>query len=111
MFVPKFPYILGRISDIVHMARFPSQSKDFYFLLLNCPNTECWSLSCETVIEYLKDNEELENTNEFKKKIKSYIGEREEKMNQVLEYTGYTNYEQLYEDYGETGCVIFKFTK
>ena len=32
-------------------------------------------------------------------------------MNQVLEYTGYTNYEQLYEDYGETDCVIFKFTK
>ena len=65
----------------------------------------------DTQLEYLKDNEELENTNEFILCIKSYIGEREEKMNQVLEYTGYTNYEQLYEDYGETDCVIFKFTK
>lgn len=65
----------------------------------------------DTQLEYLKDNEELENTNEFILCIKSYIGEREEKMNQVLEYTGYTNYEQLYEDYGETDCVIFKLTK
>jgi len=43
----------------------------------------------DTQLEYLKDNEELLNTNEFILSIKKYIGNREGILNQVLEYTGY----------------------
>ena len=65
----------------------------------------------DTQLEYLKDNEELLNTNEFILSIKKYIGNREEILNQVLEYTGYKSYNVLYDDRGETDCIIFKFNK
>ena len=65
----------------------------------------------DTQLEYLKDNEELLNTNEFILSIKKYIGNREGILNQVLEYTGYKSYNVLYDDRGETDCIIFKFNK
>lgn len=65
----------------------------------------------DTQLEYLKDNEELLNTNEFILSIKKYIGNREGILNQVLEYTGYKSYNVLYDDQGETDCIIFKFNK
>ena len=65
----------------------------------------------ETQLEYLKDNEELTNSNEFILSIKKYIGNRDKILQQVLDYTGYKNYTVLYDDEGETGCIIFKFSK
>ena len=65
----------------------------------------------DTQLEYLKDNEELLNTNEFILSIKKYIGNREGILNQVLEYTGSKSYNVLYDDQGETDCIIFKFNK
>lgn len=65
----------------------------------------------ETQLEYLKNNEELANSKEFILSIKKYIGNREEILQQVLDYTGYEDYIVLYDDEGETDCIIFKFSK
>lgn len=65
----------------------------------------------DTQLEYLQNNEELENSNEFILSIKKYIGNREVILKQVLDYTGYKEYNMLYDDQGETDCMLFKFTK
>lgn len=65
----------------------------------------------DTQLEYLQNNEELENSNEFILSIKKYIGNRDGILNQVLDYTGYKEYNVLYDDQGETDCMIFRFIK
>ena len=65
----------------------------------------------DTQLEYLKDNEELTKSNEFILSIKKYIGNRDGILQQVLDYTGYKEYNVLYDDQGETNCIIYKFSK
>jgi len=64
----------------------------------------------ETQLNYLNSDENLGNSNEFILSIKKYLGE-EELLAEVLEQTGYSNYEVLLDDSGDVGCIIYKITK
>lgn len=64
----------------------------------------------EYQLEYLKNNENLEETNQFIVSIKKYLGS-DELIKQVLEQSGYTSYEVLLNDNGDVGCMIYKVTK
>ena len=64
----------------------------------------------EYQLQYLKNDENLEASNQFIISIKKYLG-ADELINQVLEQTGYSNYEVLLDDNGDVGCKIYKVIK
>lgn len=98
------------------------ENKDSYFVFIgntvfnqiqNMPEFMTYKESLilnETQLEYLKNDANLENSNEFILSIKKYLGP-EELLEEVLEQTGYSNYETLLDDNGDVGCIIYKITK
>lgn len=64
----------------------------------------------ENELNYLENNEELCNSNEFILSIKTYLG-NEQLLTQVLEKTGYTQYEMLLDGNCDTECAVYKVKK
>ena len=62
-------------------------------------------------LDELKDSEELQEDDEFILSIKNWIGNTEEILNEVLENTGYTNYELLLSTWDSAKCSVYKITK
>lgn len=64
----------------------------------------------ENQLGYLRNDQNLEEADEFILSIKKYLG-AEELLTEVLEQTGYSNYEILIDDNGDVGCIIYKITR
>ena len=62
-------------------------------------------------LDELKENEELQQDDEFILSIKNWIGDPEKVLNEVLENTGYTNYELLLNTKNSANCSVYKITK
>ncbi len=62
-------------------------------------------------LDELKENEELQQDDEFILSIKNWIGDPEKVLNEVLENTGYTNYELLLSTKNSANCSVYKITK
>jgi hypothetical protein len=63
-------------------------------------------------LESLKDVEEFESEDEFILSIKRYLDESpEEILEKVLEYTGFSNYELLYESSSSARANVYRIYK
>lgn len=62
-------------------------------------------------LDELKENKELQEDDEFILSIKNWIGDTEEILSEVLENTGYTNYELLLSTKNSANCSVYKITK
>ena len=62
-------------------------------------------------LDELKENEKLQQDDEFILSIKNWIGDPEKVLNEVLENTGYTNYELLLSTKNSANCSVYKITK
>ncbi len=64
----------------------------------------------ENQLDFLTNNKELEEANEYILSIKKYLG-NDYLLEQALQKSGYSNYELLLDDEGDVGCAIYKITK
>lgn len=62
-------------------------------------------------LDELKENKELQEDDEFILSIKNWIEDTEEILSEVLENTGYTNYELLLSTKNSANCSVYKITK
>lgn len=62
-------------------------------------------------LDELKDNKELQESDEFILSIKNWIGDTNEILNTVLENTGFSNYELLLNSENSAKCSVYKITK
>lgn len=62
-------------------------------------------------LEQLRNNEELKQEDEFILSIKNWAGDIDEILKDVLEYTGYTDYELLLNTGNSANCSVYKITK
>lgn len=61
-------------------------------------------------IDVLENEPKINETDEFILSIKKYLG-AEKLLDQVLEKTGFSQYEVLLDDPGEVGCIIYKIKR
>lgn len=64
----------------------------------------------ETQIAILENDKKITNSEEFILSIKKYLG-NEKILEEVLEKTGFTNYEILLDDNENIGCAIYRIKK
>ena len=62
-------------------------------------------------LEQLRNNEELKQEDEFILSIKNWAGDVDEILKDVLEYTGYSDYELLLNTGNSANCSVYKITK
>lgn len=98
------------------------ENKDKYFIYIgsstfnhiqSMPEFEIYKSSMileETELNVLENDENIKNSNELIVSIKKYLG-NENIIKEVLEKTGFTNYETLLDDNGETECAIYKIRR
>ncbi len=98
------------------------ENKDNYFIYIgssifnhiqSMPEFEIYKSSMildETELNVLENDENVQNSNELLVSIKKYLG-NENILKEVLEKTGFKNYEILLDDNGETECVIYKIRR
>ena len=61
-------------------------------------------------LDFLKTDEEIQSENQFILTIKKWMNV-EDTLNQILEYTGFRNYEVLLDQEDDTGSIIYLITR
>ncbi len=64
----------------------------------------------EKQLDYLVNDETLKSKSEFILSIKKYLGD-DTILKEVLEKSGFSNYELLLDDNGDVGCIIYKIAR